>query len=253
MLRVWNVPEEQQHRIAHGTTIHGVQSTAAGRTQEPLAYYHPDGPIGQVFNALRPRLTSARVAVVGLGAGGLASYAQPQQRWTFYEIDPEVERVARDPRLFTFLRDCGVRCEVRLGDARLALARDPTRYDVLVLDAFSSDAIPAHLMTREAMTLYVDRLAEGGVLVFHISNRHLQLRSLVASLAAERSLAVRGQHYQGGTKSMVRTSSEWVAMARTEHDLGSLAADPRWTKLEPDPGTRIWSDDFSDVISVLRL
>jgi hypothetical protein len=253
VLRVWNMPDEQQHRIAHGTTIHGVQSTEAGRRQEPLSYYHADGPIGQVFNALQPRLASARVAVVGLGAGGLAAYAQPQQRWTFYEIDPEVERVARDPRLFTFLRDCGVRCEVRLGDARLGLTRDTARYDLLVLDAFSSDAIPVHLMTREAMALYLDRLADNGVLVFHISNRHLRLRSLVAGLARERRLAVRGQFYRSGAKNMIRTSSEWVAMARTAGDLGLLASDRRWTSLEPEPGTRIWSDDFSDVLSVLRL
>ena len=253
VLRVWNVPEEQQHRIAHGTTIHGVQSTASGRTGDALSYYHPDGPIGQVFSALQSRLASARVAVVGLGAGGLATYAQPQQRWTFYEIDPEVERVARNPRLFTFLRDCGVRCEVRLGDARLRLTHDTGRYDLLVLDAFSSDAIPVHLMTREAMALYVDRLTDDGVLVFHISNRHLRLRSLVAGLAHDRRLAARGQFYRSGSKNMIRTSSEWVAMARTEGDLGSLASDPRWTMIEPDPGTRIWSDDFSDVFSVLKL
>jgi hypothetical protein len=253
VLRVWNVPEEQQHRIAHGTTIHGVQSTASGRTREALSYYHPDGPIGQVFSTLQPRLATARVAVVGLGAGGLATYAQPQQRWTFYEIDPEVERVARNPRLFTFLRDCGVRCEVRLGDARLGLTRDTGRYDLLVLDAFSSDAIPVHLMTREAMALYMDRLTDGGVLVFHISNRHLRLRSLVAGLAHDRRLAVRGQFYRSGSKNMIRTSSDWVAMARTDDDLGALASDPRWTTLTPDPGTRIWSDDFSDVFSVLKL
>ena len=253
VLRVWNIPGEQQHRIAHGTTIHGVQSTVPGRMQEAMSYYHADGPIGQVFGALEPRLASARVGVVGLGAGGIASYARQQQRWTFYEIDPEVERVARDPRLFTYLRDCGGRCEVRLGDARLRLTQEPTQYDLLVLDAFSSDAIPVHLMTREAMALYVDRLADNGVLVFHISNRHLRLRSLVAGLARDRRLAVRGQFYRGGVKNMIRTSSEWVALARTEADLGSLATDRRWTTLEPEPGTRIWSDDFSDVLSVLRM
>jgi hypothetical protein len=253
VLRVWNVAEERQHRIAHGTTIHGVQSTASGHTGAALSYYHPDGPIGQVFSALRHRLTTARVAVIGLGAGGLAAYAQPQQRWTFYEIDPEVERIARNPRFFTFLRDCGVQCEVRLGDARLRLTHDAARYDLLVVDAFSSDAIPVHLMTREAMALYIDRLTDGGVLVFHISNRHLRLRSLVAGLARDGRLTGRAQFYRNGTTTMVRTPSHWVAMARREIDLGSLASDRRWTKLEPDPGTRIWSDDFSDVVSVLNL
>jgi hypothetical protein len=253
VVRVWNVPSEQQHRIMHGTTFHGVQSTVAALRQEPLSYYHPDGPIGQVFTARQTQLSRARIGVVGLGAGGLATYAQPDQHWTFYEIDPEVARIAKDPSLFTFLRDCGTQCAVRLGDARLTLERERIRYDVLVIDAFSSDAIPVHLMTREAMQLYLDRLAEDGILVFHISNRNLELRSMVAALAADQRLATRGQLYRKGTEDRVRTSSEWVAMARSEEHLGTIATDKRWSLLRPEPGTRIWSDDYSDILSVLRL
>ena len=190
--------------------------------------------------------------MVGLGAGGLTAYAQPGQQWTFFEIDPEVERVARNPTLFTYLRDCGSRCTVQLGDARLALGRTTRRYDLIVLDAFSSDAIPVHLMTREAMAMYVDHLSVSGMLVFHISNRHLALRSLVSRLATDSHLVARAQYYQGGTKNMMRTSSEWVAMARHGSSLGPIETDARWEWLAVEPETRAWSDNFSNILSVLK-
>ncbi len=251
--RVWDVPEHRQHRLSHGTTFHGGQHTEANRLKEPISYYHPAGPIGQVFTALSSKLNAAHVGVVGLGAGGLAAYAQTGQRWTFYEIDPAVERIARDARFFTYLRDCGSDCNVVLGDARLSLARaDDVRYRLLVVDAFSSDAIPVHLMTREAMGLYLDRLTADGVLVFHISNRHLNLRPLVAGIAAEHRLVTYAQRFRKSTPDQVQTASEWVAMARTPAALNGLDADPRWTRLSDSEGMRVWTDDFSDILGVLR-
>ena len=124
------------------------------------------------------------MAVVGLGVGSLASYAGPAQRWTFYEIDPAVERIARDPSYFTYLEDCGARCQVMIGDARLSLARArPQQFGLIILDAFSSDAIPIHLLTREAMELYLSRLAPGGVIALHISNLHLSLSPVLGRVA----------------------------------------------------------------------
>ena len=160
----------------HGTTLHGMQSTMPERRQEPLSYYSRSGPIGQVFPMVPGASQATEVAVVGLGVGSLASYAGPAQRWTFYEIDPAVERIARNPDYFTYLEECGTRCSVTIGDARLSLVRArPQQYGLIILDAFSSDAIPIHLLTREAMSLYLSRLAPGGVIAMHISNLHLSL------------------------------------------------------------------------------
>jgi SAM-dependent methyltransferase len=241
--------------ILHGTTLHGLQSLDPSRRDEPLAYYHRGGPAGQAFDAL-PAASRGRIAVVGLGAGALAAYAAPLQRWRFYEIDPAVERLARDPRYFTYLGDCGDRCDVVLGDARLSLAAEPDgAYDLIVLDAFSSDAIPVHLVTRDALALYRAKLAEGGALLFHISNRHLALAPILARLAAVHGLVtrVRDEPAAGVRAGRGTLPSEWLVMAASEADLGPLARDSGWTTPTPGAGTPVWTDDFSNVLGALRI
>ena len=142
----------------------------------------------------RPGGTVKSVGVVGLGIGTLVAYAQPGQRWVLYEIDPEVERIARDSRYFTHLKDCGSRCEVIIGDARLSLQNRSDQYDVLVLDAFSSDSLPVHLLTREAVELYLSRLTENGVLAINISNNHLALRPVVGGIIRDLGLTGRARY-----------------------------------------------------------
>jgi len=157
----------------HGTTLHNIQSLEPGRAMIPVGYYHREGPIGGVFAAIDARHPPHDVGVLGLGAGGLICFGHPGQEWTFYEIDPEIERLARDRRYFTFLSGASARWRVRLGDARLCLKEDDlARYDLLIMDVFGSDAIPVHLMTREAFTLYQARLKKDGMLVIHISNNY---------------------------------------------------------------------------------
>jgi hypothetical protein len=160
--------------LVHGTTVHGAQRVDSAGWRQPLTYYHRDEPLGHLFSVLgaRPRA----IGVVGLGAGSVACYRRPGQRWTFYEIDPLVERIARDERYFHYLAECAPDAAIRSGDARLTL-QDAARasYDLLILDAFSSDAIPMHLITREALALYLDKLAPGGVIAWHVSNRNLDL------------------------------------------------------------------------------
>jgi spermidine synthase len=212
------------------------------------------GPIGQVFTRFSDRIAHGHIGVVGLGVGTLAAYVQPGQHWTFFEVDPEVVRIARDTRYFGFLAHCGDRCGVELGDARLSLAQPGAgAFDILVLDAFSSDAIPVHLMTREAISLYLDRLRPGGVLVFHISNRHLGLRPLVAALAEEHSLAGRAQFSSQRTEDLRQMASEWVVLAKREADLAPIAADSRWQPLPRIGNPQPWTDDFSNILSVLKL
>jgi hypothetical protein len=254
---VYRVSEDLQgryHALAHGTTLHGLQALAPERRSEALTYFHQTGPFGQAWQAL-PRAASAReVAVVGLGVGTMATYARPAQRWTFFEIDPAIERIARTSEHFSFMETCGDRCKVVIGDARISLNRVPERsYDVLVLDAFSSDSIPIHLLTREAVALYLSRLVPDGVLVMHISNRHLTLAPIVARLAASQGLTALQQIDRPGDKRPEgKSDSHWIVMARNPADLAALAADSRWSPLAAKPTTPLWTDDFSNILSVLR-
>lgn len=255
---VYRVSEDLQgryHALAHGTTLHGLQALAPERRNEALTYFHRTGPFGQAWQALPRAATARNVAVVGLGVGTLATYARPAQQWTFFEIDPAIERIARTREYFSFMAACGDRCRVVIGDARISLNRVPEHsYDVLVLDAFSSDSIPMHLMTREAVVLYLSRLVPDGVLVMHISNRHLTLAPIVARLAASEGLtAVQQVDRSGDKRPEGKSDSHWIVMARNAADLTPLAADVRWSPLTAPPSAPLWTDDFSNILSVLRV
>ena len=241
------------HVLVHGNTVHGAQRVDGARRLDPLVYYHPAGPIGQVFAAL-PITRALPVAVVGLGTGSLACYGSPGQAWTFYEIDPAVERIARDERYFTFLRDCPPRVAVTLGDARLSLrAAADGSYGALILDAYSSDAIPVHLITREALALYLDKLAPAGVLAFHLSNRHLDLAPVLAALANDARLVCFVQHdtdEEEQRSGQGASGSTWAVMARIHDDLAPLVGSTRWSRASG--AGPLWTDRFASVLSVFR-
>ena len=258
ILRVTEDDRVHARRLFHGWTLHGQQSTEAGREREPTTYYLPGGPASQVIDALDSRRDAgnARVAVVGLGIGGLASYALPGQSWTFYELDPAVEAVARDASLFTYLRDSpAAPIEVVIGDARLRLADAADRsFDLIVLDAFSSDAIPIHLLTREALALYLNKRAPPGLIAYHISTRHLDLEPVLGTLAAERGMVARIRRDLTATteeKKAGKQPTVWVVLADREADLGPIAADPRWAPARA--GRSAWTDDRSSLLDVLDL
>ena len=246
--RVRTDPERHFVSLVHGTTTHGRQIIGEPNP-EPLTYFHRKSPIGQVFATLGADAKS--VGVIGLGTGTLAAYAQPESRWTFYEIDAAVERIARDARYFHYLEHCGEKCSVVLGDARLTLAGSQLMHDVLVLDAFSSDAIPIHLLTTEALRTYETHLTESGVLAFHISNRHIRLAPVIARLARERGLSAFRRFDNGVDQKNGFTASEWVVMARHPERLQPLVADARWTPLVAD-ARPAWTDDFSNIWTELR-
>ena len=190
--RVTRTRDGQYQMLLHGTTLHGMQALAPERRREPLTYYHAMGPLGQVFPALDAHAPRRAIAVVGLGAGSVACYGKPGQRWTFYEIDPD--RVPHRPEHALLHVPAGLPAEpfVILGDARLTLARAPdSAYDLIVLDAYSSDAPPLHLLTLDAVRLYLTKLAPGGVLVLNISNRHLVLEPVVGAIARAAGLVAR--------------------------------------------------------------
>ncbi len=238
----------------HGTTVHGAEYVDPARATVPLGYYSREGPFGRFFAALDGRVVGD-VGIVGLGAGDLACYAKPGQHWTFHEIDPAVERIARDPRWFHFLERCGNDPRVILGDARLTLHDVPDgHYDVLVIDAFSSDSIPLHLLTREALALYRGKLAPGGLLLFHISNRYLDLRPVLAALAADAGTPARRLiDLAPQSASAARLSAEVVAMAQPGRSLEFLPASDGWRDLAAAPGAVLWTDARSDIVSRIHL
>ena len=251
--RVTKSADGSYHLLQHGSTVHGRQETAAADRCEPTGYYHPDNPIGQLFRA--SGRTFQNVAVVGLGSGGLACYATAGSHWTFYEIDPLVERIARDPRLFTYLKNAPGRIDVVIGDGRLTLrgAADGSQ-DLIVLDAFSSDGIPTHLLTREAMQLYQAKLRPDGVFAAHISNRYLHLEPPVAALAQELGLFALANHnvqIDADARRAGRLPSHWVLVSRNTRTLDGLVGTLGWRTLDRPVAMRSWTDDYSNILQVL--
>jgi SAM-dependent methyltransferase len=322
------------HRLVHGTTLHGRQRylpneglfvtyltpLAAGTPLEvaaltaaadsfgseildlrrtPLTYYHRDGPIGQVFAEFDRQKRRPPLAFIGLGTGTLASYGEPGQHVDYYEIDTHVIDIATNPRYFTYVTDArhrGVRLDIKLGDARLKIAEAPDHlYGLIAVDAFSSDAIPVHLITKEAVETFLKKLAPDGILAYHISNRHLDLEPVLGNIArdlglvsinqsdpeARPSVEVRDDKwfvvdrgtdeefgpyssreeavrvFQGRQEEMDgKLGSHWVLLARRHADFGNLpdlmrAGGRRWRTTATNPKVGIWTDDYSNLLSVL--
>ena len=242
--------------LQNGTTTHGGQSIYPQLATEPLTYYHRDGPLGQSFTWLMQKNPNRRVAIVGLGTGTIACYGRSNETWTFYEIDPLIERIAFNPKYFTYLRDCPPAKRIVLGDARLSMqqARDSS-YDFIVLDAFSSDAIPVHLMTREALQGYLRKLAPGGSIAFHISNRYLNLEPVLVEIARDARMAgIVGADtvVTPRQRAAFKMNSRWVVLSRKATDHAQLAVQPGWHVLPPMSPVPLWTDDFSNVLSVFR-
>jgi len=245
--------------LVHGTTIHGIQNRGSPeRERMPTSYYAPGSGVGIVL-AAAPGLygNAARIGIVGLGAGALACYARPGQHWTFYEIDPVVVGIARDPAQFTFLSHCLPAVPVVLGDARLTLERaPPSAADILVVDAFSSDSVPMHLLTREAFATYRKHLAPNGLLLVHISNRFLDMEPVIAG-AARDGWTARLLRYRPGAKEIAsnHSGSVWVALSSSPDVIGRIEASNRqavWRSLEPRPGFAPWTDEHSSILPIIK-
>ncbi|MBI3411986.1 MAG: fused MFS/spermidine synthase [Planctomycetes bacterium] len=245
---VHRVAEKDGRRmLVHGNTIHGIQILDS---LEPQGYYHKVGPFGQLWKHLGDDRRLDRVGLIGLGAGAMASYARPGQHWSFFEIDPAVVYVARDSGLFTYLEgavEINAKIGVILGDGRTSLRDSPGKFGLLVIDAFGSDAIPMHLLTREALQLYLDRLDERGILAFHISNRYLDLEPVLANLARDHDPPLVCYAAEDASR---EHPSIWIVMARNEADLGFT--NRYWEPARTRPDLRPWTDDFSNLFEAFR-
>ena len=246
-------PETNTRVFYHGNTIHGRQFIDPNLQCEPLSYFHRDGPLGQIFQAFNANAFSPNVAIVGLGTGSMASHALPNQYWTFYEINPAVIRIAQTPEHFTYVQTCAeAPTKIVLGDARLQLQNAPDgHYGLIVLDAFNSDAVPVHLMTQEAIELYMSKLATGGMLAFNVSNRSLKLDAVLANLGRHAGAMTLGFADAESDRLRAKDPSEWVVMARLSPAFDSLAANPNWRVVKPTDAEP-WTDDFSNIIRAFR-
>ncbi|MBL8746386.1 MAG: fused MFS/spermidine synthase [Phycisphaerae bacterium] len=245
------------HRLVHGRTEHGRQWRTSPLDREPMAYFTRSGPVGDVFRVLDARPEPQRLAVIGLGAGTFAAYGNPGRSITFYEIDPVVKDIATDPDLFSYIRDSASPVDFVLGDARLTVARaEPGSYDLIAMDAFSSDAVPVHLITREAVALYLSKLKAGGLLLFNVSNLYIDFEPVLSMLAEGSGLVGmiwRDRDVPLAEQMAGKQPSAFIVLARTREDLGSLMSDPRWSPLaRPPAGMRVWTDDYSDLLSVVK-
>ncbi len=254
---VYSVRAEENadfHILMHGTTHHGAQYRDAERRRLPTAYYYPTGPVGQLFDALNETRPLRRVGVIGLGSGALSCYRHDGQMWTYFEIDPAVTALARDLRYFHHLAECAPDATVVHGDARLSLAVEPdARYDLLISDAFSSDSIPVHLVTREALQLFIRKLTPRGVLFINISNRNIDLEPVLGTLTEQLNLAARIAQYRPDEDERANSAlnATWVVITRAD-DEAFLDRLDGWEELRSEPGARPWTDDYSNIVGALR-
>jgi spermidine synthase len=246
--------------LKHGTIEHGAQRIrdAHGRRltgrPEPITYYHDLAPMVQGLNAARKKRGGPiNVAVVGLGTGTLACQMKGGDQLTYYEIDPKVVAIAKDPRRFAFLTECAPDAKIVIGDARLTLADSPDgQYDVLIVDAFSSDAIPTHLLTKEAMAIFRDKIKPDGMILMHISNKHMSLAPVVAGVAEANGMVSRANDSDEGYDDENHLfGSLVVAVANRDEDFGELAQKTTWVEQEPDEDEWVWTDDYSNVIGAI--
>ncbi|AEG00952.1 fused MFS/spermidine synthase [Methylomonas methanica] len=250
-----NQRSETVRELYHGTTKHGAERLTAANITTPLTYYSRPGPIGQLFTEFDAENQHWNIGAVGLGAGALACYSKEQQHWRFYEIDPLIVDVAKDPKWFHYLERCNPQADMVVGDARLSLAKEPDNsFDLLIMDAFSSDAVPTHLLTREAMQLYFSKLKDDGMLAFHITNRHLALKKVLADHAENLQLSGLLQEFNPNNPAPLVVATDWVVIAKQPQRLDRLRQSRlgHWQKLPLTFDLQPWTDDFTNIIGIWK-
>lgn len=244
------------HVLTNGKTVHGAEYMNPDLFREPLTYFTRAGPAGQAFGIFRETRPNARIGAVGLGSGAITCFLAPGQTLTYFEIDPDVVALASNPKYFLYLSACGQNVRIVYGDGRRNLEMaDDASFDLLVLDAFSSDAIPAHLLTREAVSMYVQKLRPGGVLLMHISNRRLDLVPVVGAVTAAAGLSARVQRHEPAEPRLRQAyhwPSTWAIAARLDDDLARFDAGGKWQHLDAGDSVRPWTDDYSNVAGAIE-
>lgn len=236
--------------LYHNTTLHGSQVISEKDQCIPTTYYAREGPVGQMFEAFKDDKSKMKVGALGVGTGSISCYGREDQDWVFYEIDQDVVKMNNEGKYFTYFVNSPPETYVVYGDGRLKMKDAPRHYyDFIILDAFSSDAIPVHLLTREAMKMYLSKLKRNGIIAFHTSNRYLGLRPVIGNLSEDSHLKGLFQHDRGDSCTG-RMGSEWILVARNKENFGALTNDRRWQLLQGDPSLKVWTDDYSNIFSI---
>ena len=246
---------EKYHELFHGTTKHGAQRLPENLAKIPLTYYSRPGPMGQLFKEYDNTNQNWNIGIVGLGAGALACYAKEQQHWTLYEIDPLVIDIASNSDYFSYLKRCAYNTTISLGDARLSLEKEPDqKFDLLVMDAFSSDSVPTHLLTEEALALYFKKLKPNGLLAFHITNRHLSLKKVLSIHAEHLHFSALIQEFKPQQALPLVVATDWVVMAKNPETLTplSLSRLGNWQKMPLYFDMKPWTDDFTNIVIIWK-
>ncbi|MEY3289217.1 MAG: hypothetical protein RLZZ419_1459 [Pseudomonadota bacterium] len=246
---------EKYHELFHGTTKHGAQRLPENLAKIPLTYYSRPGPMGQLFKEYDSSNKNWNIGIVGLGAGALACYAKAEQNWTLYEIDPLVIDIASNPDYFSYLKRCSYNTSLSLGDARLSLEKEPDqKFDLLVMDAFSSDSVPTHLLTQEALALYFKKLKPNGILAFHITNRHLSLKKVLSIHAEHLHFSALIQEFKPQQDLPLVVATDWVVMAKNPATLAPLSQSRlgNWQKMPLYFDMKPWTDDFTNIVSIWK-
>jgi len=246
---------EKYREFYHGTTKHGAQRLPRHLQQTPLTYFSRQGPIGQLFSEYNDQNNRWNIAVVGLGAGTLSCYAKKEQDWIFYELDPGIVDVAENPKYFTYLKNCAHKITMKVGDARLSIVKEPDqRLDLLIIDAFSSDAIPTHLLTQEAFDLYFSKIKPNGILAFHITNRHLALKKVLSDHSQTMKIPALIQEFKPKNPPPLVVATDWVVMAKNKQVLEPLRQSNlgHWQKMPLYFGLKSWTDDFTNIIDIWK-
>ncbi|MCP5364822.1 MAG: fused MFS/spermidine synthase [Hyphomicrobiales bacterium] len=240
--------------LYHGTTLHGAQRLDPSRRTEPLTYYSAGSPVQHALSASAQLHPNSTIGVVGLGVGSLACYRETGQTWKFYEIDPLVIEIATNRNLFSYLSECAPDAGIAVGDARLSLQTEPDGlFDLLILDAFSSDAIPMHLLTREAFQMYGRKLRENGVALIHISNRYLDLERALGPIASDLGFdAVLASNNDVSADDIARSKTSWIAFSRDGAALRAVMQNAEFRPLRSAAGGPLWTDNHTELLSVLR-
>lgn len=254
----------QYHLLVHGKTMHGAErilDSNLGKIStrpEPLTYYYPGVGISTAIEIIRETSSNEMtdVAVIGLGTGAMACQAKGREKWKFFEIDPEVIKIARDKSLFRFLSFCGESAGIVAGDGRITIANEPAaKFDAIVLDAFSSDSIPVHLLTEQAMELYFSRLKPNGTIVFHISNRFLELASVISSVAktqgADTLITKKIGKLWNQDKSNFKIAPLVAVVTKSKSSFEGFRQDGRWFRIRDDEMSTPWSDDYSNILGAI--
>lgn len=255
-VRTFNRYDRVIHTLEHGGILHGEQWRKDQPDQrEARTYYHKNGPLGDIMDIMAQRKDSFSTAAIGLGTGSIAAYGQANRPITFFEIDSAVESIARNPAYFTYVSDClerGGPLEVKLGDARVTMAKTNDIFDVMIIDAFSSDSIPLHLITLEAIEGWFHRLRSDGVIAFHVSNRYIDLAPVLANAADKLGVSAFLCEDHPGDPALGHSSSTWVVLTADPGTEDWFISRPRWTKPTTRPGLTVWTDDFASVLPVMR-